>query len=567
MNLPKRILAAIRTLLNDPERVRTIMVPARRAGVVVDHETALTTSAYFRAVSYIAASVAGLPWEVIRETLVRTVKLVNHPVWDLLQRRPNYEMGQFTWREIMVAWALTWGNAVSEIEFDVSGRPIGLWPLSPDRVSVKRGRFQNGGWMHDDSGDIFYVVSNYSGGTSYLPAGRVFHLHGLGFDGLQGYSIISLAARSLGLSLAAERYGEDYFANGAVAAGAVEVPKTLTADAYDRLKQDLNENHVKFGQKFSPLIFEQGSKWNAMALPNKDSQILETREFQIQEICRWTGLPPHKLAELTHATFSNIEELDIEVVNDALMPWIYRLEEEADIKLFTGREQAVRTKINIRGLMRGKDKDRAEYYKTLREIGVYSTNTILRLEDLDPVGPEGDELLVPLNYTTLKRMVSGEAQPPKNPQQVQASYVMLLQDSFLRILRRESNRFEQNRHKFEQNGSFLEWVSELCSQQRDYMTTALEPILTSLLLLCMPNIHINGDLSRILGAAIDGHLERTRRSLEEISAGREATFEIEDRAKQEALDLIERVFASFAGRNSHGTKELQSVSASELQPQ
>jgi HK97 family phage portal protein len=457
----------------------------------------------------------------------------------------------------MVAWALSWGNGYAEIEWDLAGRPIALHPISPDRVQVKRGKIINEGFIADLTGEIYYQVYNYLGGSTYLHASDVFHLHGLGFDGLIGYSIISLAARSLGMTIATEQYAEDFFSNGLVSTGGLKHPKTLSEPAYDRLKKWIKQK-TGFGHKWEPPIFEEGMEWQPMSIAPEEAQMLETRKLQVTDVARWFGLPPHKLADLDRATFSNIEQQSIEVVNDCFMPWIHRLEEEADFKLFSGREQGIRTKINPRGLLRGDDAARATYYKTMHDIGVYSTNTILRLEDLDPVGPEGDELLVPLNYTTLKKLVSSNepapstspALPAPSPDQVQKSYLVLLQDAFERILRRELNRFDQSRHKFSENGAFLEWIEALFGQQREYMKSALEPILTSMALLCIPHARINGNFTAIISAAIDGHMERTRNAFELVISSN-AQFEMKSRARQEARDLIERAFALLIQENSH----------------
>ena len=405
----KSIFSRSQTTPSDPSAVRYITVPMRHAGITVDHDTAMRFSAVFRAVAYISQTVAGLPWDVIRETERKTTKLTSHPVSNILRYRPNPEMSSMSWRETMIAWALTWGNGYSEIELDGAGRPVALWPMSPDRVNMKRDRETN---------EIVYEISSSVNGTTYLPKERVFHLHGLGYDGLTGYSVISLASRSIGLSLAAEFYGEDYFANGLVSTGVIKHPNKLSKEAQERLRASFEENNTKFGKKWRPLVFEEGMEWQSLSIPPEDAQMLETRKFQVNDIARWFGIPPHKLADLERATFSNIEHQSIEVVNDALMPWVNRLEQEANFKLFSGRERGIRTKINVRGLLRGDDASRAAYYKIMREIGVYSTNDIRRLEDMDPVGNEGDALIVQLNQTTLDKLVNGDPMEEQQSQEV-----------------------------------------------------------------------------------------------------------------------------------------------------
>lgn len=545
-NLGFRVKNAARVLLSDPAQHRVLLIPSRHAAVHVDGETALKYSAFYRGVAYISQSVAGLPWDVVRQSPDKTTKLTNHQLWYVLRTRANPEMSAYAFKETMVSHAITWGNGYAEIEFDEANRPLWLWPITPDRVEVKR---------DPDTGQIIYEVANYTKEKTILPAWRMFHLHGLGFDGLQGYSLITLAARSLGISIAAEQYGEDFFANGAVTTGYLTHPKALGDEAYERLKGDM-EGKAKFGHKWRPLVLEEGMEWKSITLNAKDSQLIETRSFQITDIARWLGLPPHKLADLSRSTYSNIEQQSIEVVNDAFMPWVYRLEQEANFKLFTGRERGVLTKINVRGLLRGDDMSRAAYYQIMRNIGVYSTNDIRRLEDMDPVGPEGDELLVQVNQTTLKKLVSGEwnreqsqkqrpgVPPEPDPNQAKQNFAGLVTDAFRRILRREQARYEQVKHKDPEE--FAAWRDEFLPQQRQYMLDALRPIVISLAATIDPGATVldSQNLS-ILEAAITMHIEETRKAFEERTHS-----DIEARARREGDALLERIVVAIVQRRA-----------------
>jgi HK97 family phage portal protein len=172
-----RFLAKPFTRKSDPERSTRISVPLRQAGEMVTHDTAFKFSAFYRGVAYISETIGCLPWEVIRETDTTTRKMVNHPAWNLLKKRPNPEMSAKTWRQTMVAWAISWGNGYSEIECNLAGQPVALWPISPDRVKVRRDA---------ETLEIYYEVDNYVGGTSIIQPENMFHLRGLGFDGLTG---------------------------------------------------------------------------------------------------------------------------------------------------------------------------------------------------------------------------------------------------------------------------------------------------------------------------------------------------------------------------------------------
>lgn len=548
-----RILAAAKTLLSDPARSRGIMLPGRHAGVTVDHEIAMKYSAVYRAVAYISQSVAGLPWEVLADNGDRKTRMLMHPVWRLIRTRPNDEMAGFTWRETMLAWALTWGNGYSEIERDQAGRTVNLWPLSPDRVTVRR---------NAETGKIEYEVLNYFSSPTILAPEDVFHLHGLGFDGLTGYSVITMAARSIGLSIASEMWSEDFFGNGAVAIGGLRHPEHLSDEAYERLKKQLSDRAL-FGHKWHPMILEEGMEWATFAIPAKDAQALEMRQFQVTDIARWFGLPPHKLADLSRATFSNIEQQSIEVVNDALIPWIHRMEQEADRKLLNpSRDRNLGTKMNVRGLLRGDDKSRAEYYQIMRNIGVYSTNAILRLEDMDPVGPEGDELLVQLNQTTLKKLVAGDIPkgppiaPKITPKQLREGFFGVAEAIFGRFLRRESNRFEQSTKKLVDVQEIEKWSDDYFTIYRDSMEEEINKLaigITGAASLTGGQAWVIRDLAR---NALDEHEIASKKAFLSLFEGKNGRFSAETRAKDEAESFISAILAAIAqGGNHHALSE------------
>lgn len=519
----------------DPSQGRFISLPARVAGVRVTEENALCLSAVFRAVSYISQTIASLPWDVISETQQGTQKLTNHPIWKLLHSRPNSEMNAITFRETLVAWAVSRGNGYAFIERNGGGIPTALWPISPDRVSVIR---------DPETKKIYYQVSNGIKEDDFLHPKDVFHVHGLGFDGLQGYSVISYATRSIALGMAAESYGADFFANGAVSTGGLKHPKVLSEDAKERLRKSVEAVMSGHGKRFRIPIFEEGMEWFDMMINPNDAQLILTREFQIREIARWFGLPPHKLMDLGRATWGNIEHQSIEVVNDAFMPWIIRLEQEADAKLFRPTEMGIRTKINVRGLLRGDDKSRAEYYRIMRTIGVYTTNDIRRLEDMDPVGPEGDELLVQLNQITLRQLV-GATETGGKSEITWQSHKMLFSNAYDRILRRETAQFERDKSKITDFSAFSEWFNPFFEKEKFRIKRDIEPIGLSFLMQNSPGSKFNGDLHDGLKNFIDWHIEDSRRIFAEVLSDKIINFYDSERTNSAAKRFFECLMPFF----------------------
>jgi len=451
-----QLLTQIRRILSrviqpdDPQRDRTY-VPMLSSGMTVTHDTALQFSAVFRAVAYISSQLAMMPWRVMTDNNGNKEIAENSSVDRLIHLRPNREMSAFVFRETLIQHALTWGNGYAEIERDLANRPIALWPLSPDRVEVKR----------NDLGEVVYEISGHSGPVKTLSSDKVFHLHGMGFDGLVGYSVINLARRAVGLGIAAEQMGSSFFENGLITNLKIEHPEKLGEQAYKNLKDSLS-NWLKGPKKsFNPLIIEEGMKASTMSMPLDDAQFLETRQFQVEEIARWYGLPPHKLQSLEKATFSNIEQQSIEVVNDALLPWAVRLEQEANFKLF-----AVRAKQNL---------------------GVFSVNEIRELEDMNPV-QYGDKRFVQLNMTTLEK--AGEdpvmPEPVIEEEEDEDEDIEVIAN---KIVRREMFRLHDAAKRYEgDRDGFVSWMVSFFTQHEEYCVKAY--------------LELSIDVSRIISARI-----------------------------------------------------------------
>jgi HK97 family phage portal protein len=222
------------------------------------------------------------------------------------------------------------------------------------------------------------------------------------------------AAQSIGWARATQLFGASFFGNGANLSGVVTMKRALTPSGLELLKQkfaDLYRGPLKGNQT---AFLDNEMEYKPIGIEPEKGQFLETNMFLVEEICRWFGVPPHKIAHLLRATFSNIEHQSIEVVQDSLAPWVKRFEEEADFKLFgPNNRQGFFTKIYLQALLRGDTAARAAYYKTLREIGVFSVNDILALEDMNTIGADGDKRVMQSQFTTLEKI--GETPEPVAP--------------------------------------------------------------------------------------------------------------------------------------------------------
>lgn len=383
----------------------------RQAGEWVNADSAMAIAAVWACVRVISETVAALPWQVIEKVQTRTGtrrerRSDSDQEW-ILATQANPELTAYAFRETLLAHALLWGNGYAEIERSADGRPQWLWPLTPDRVTPKRSA----------TGGLEYEVNQGGAQATIIPARDMFHLHGLGFDGTVGYSVIAVAARSLGLTLALERFGANFFANGAHPGAVLEHPGKLSPEAHANLSKSVQEQ-ISGKNALRPFILEEGMKWQAMTIPPEEAQFLESRRFQVAEVCRWFRVPPHMVADLDKATFSNIEHQAIEFVQHTLMPWCRRLETEADIKLFGAVNRGrVYTKLQLAGLLRGDITSRYNAYATGRQWGWLSANDVREMEDLNGVAG-GDEYLAPMNMVPqdMLRELAEAPEPAPVPQ-------------------------------------------------------------------------------------------------------------------------------------------------------
>lgn len=371
----------------DPQRIfRYWLMPQNPAGVRVTPENALQVSVVWACVDVISKSIAASEWNVFERLKSGNRRLLtDDPLYYLLNVRPNDDMTAIAFREALGIMALTWGNGYAEISRDLSGRAASLYPITPDKCEPRRA---------PDDGRLIYHVWNDDGSEVDLEKEDVFHLRGPSINGLMGDNMIAKAALSIGLTMALERYSATYFGNNTQIGGVLEVPGNLDDKAYSRLVESFEARHRGPNKAHRPFIAEGGAKFNQTTSNAEESQLVLSRQNQVEEICRWYGVPPHKVAHLLRSTNNNIEQQGIEFTRDALKPWCIRNQQESDFKLLSARGKPRFTRIDIEWLSQGDAQARANYYQTMRNIGAYSVNDILKLEGRDTIGPDGDIRLV-----------------------------------------------------------------------------------------------------------------------------------------------------------------------------
>lgn len=357
-------------------------------GLTVSDQKAMRLTAVFGCIRVLAESVGMLPCSLYRLTDKGKEKATDEAVHKLLSVKPNGFMTPQEFQELLVVCLCLRGNFYA-YKVSVLGEVRELLPLDPGRVQAGLNR----AW------EPVYQVTFPDGSTDVLGQNEIWHVRGLTLDGLVGLNPIAYAREAVSLGLATEAHGSRLFKNGAVTSGVLRTDQTLTPEAYKRLKSDFEARHQGLSNAHRPMILEMGLDWKQMGLNAEDSQFLETRKFQLEEICRLFRVPMHMLQNTDRATFSNIESLGIGFINYSLVPYLTRIEQRINTGLIrTSKQGKLYAKFNAGALLRGDMKSRFESYATAINWGIYSPNDCLELEDRNP-RPGGDVYLTPMNMT------------------------------------------------------------------------------------------------------------------------------------------------------------------------
>ncbi|MDU1061628.1 MAG: phage portal protein [Leclercia adecarboxylata] len=350
---------------------------------------AMQMSAVFGCVRVLSESVGMLPCGLFERKKNGKFPAVQERLFKLLSLKPNgFMTPQEFWELLMVCLCLR-GNFYA-YKVKTFGEVVELLPLNPDSVEPKL----NEAW------EPVYRVTFPDGTQDALTQDEIWHVRIFTLDGLKGLNPLAFARHAIELGLATEEHGSRLFGNGAVTSGTLETDQLLSDEAFKRLKVEFQEEHQGLGNSHKPLILEQGLKWKSISLNSEDSQFLETRKFQLEEICRMFRVPLHLVQNTDRATFSNIENLGLGFINYSLIPYLTRIEQRINIGLVPKKKIGViYAKFNAGALLRGDMKSRFDSYKSGIQWGIYSPNECREFEDMNP-REGGDIYLTPLNMTT-----------------------------------------------------------------------------------------------------------------------------------------------------------------------
>ncbi|MEH2590283.1 phage portal protein [Bradyrhizobium sp. AZCC 1721] len=362
--------------LSDPRLIELFGSTPTASGIAVSAQAALRVPAFHSAVRVIAETNATLPLHLYKRVGDVKAKDTGNPLYRLLHDEPNAWSSSYDLRVQMGIDAMLHGNAYAYVN-RIDGQVREIVRLPPTNVTVK---------MPDAIGPPTYEVTESAGGRRLEPFTDVIHIRALSSDGVNGISPVHLGREALALALALEQSHASLHANGAQPGGVLAVKGKLDKDARVRLKEQWQAFQGGTHNKFKTAVLDVDAEWKPLSMTGVDSQHLETRRFQIEEISRLTRVPPHLLSELGRATWGNAAEMGQSFLDYCLLPWIRQWEGALTRALLTPDERKTHfIEFDTSGLVRANLQARSESY--WRAIGgpYLTPNEVRAIENRPPI--------------------------------------------------------------------------------------------------------------------------------------------------------------------------------------
>lgn len=349
------------------------------AGEAITDQNILAISAVWACVNLLAGTIASLPLMVYRinsrgeRTLAR-----DHPLFRILHDSPNYDQTATDFWEYSSASIELWGNSYAAIERNGGGRVAALTPLRPDNVSVRR--LENGNLEYRWTKD----------GENHVGSDRaILHIRGFGGDPLGGMSTLHFGRHAFGLARAIDRAAAGTFSNGMIAQTALTFERWLTDEQRNLAETKLSEKYIGAKNSGRPIILEGGTKIDVLSIKPEDAQMLESRGFSVEEVCRFFGVPPFMVGHTQKVTSfgSGLEQQVLGFQKFTLRRRLKRIEQALEKQLLTPDERArgLTIEFNLEGLLRGDSTARAAFYQSALANGWMTINEVREKENLPRV--------------------------------------------------------------------------------------------------------------------------------------------------------------------------------------
>ncbi len=355
------------------------------AGELVTEGSSMALSAVWACANLISGTISSLPFMVYRPNNAGFNEVdKTHPLYRVLHDSPNYDQSAVDfWDYIQLSLDL-FGNAYADVIRNSDKQVIALRPVKPDTMSVTR----------TPEGPLRYRWTE--NGKSYDRQDRnVLHIRGPGGDPLSGMSVLTVGRQTFSAAIAADRAAAGMFRNGMRPSGILSFAEWLSPENRQIAHENLSQKYLGAVNAGRPFIAEGGMTYQQLSISPEDAQMLETRGFSVEEICRFFGVPPVMIGHTSKTTSwpTGVEQQVLMFQKFTLRRRIKRIEQAVTMQLLSSDDRArgVSVEFNLEGLLRGDSAARASFYQTMTQIGGMTINEVRRLENLPPVDG-GDEV-------------------------------------------------------------------------------------------------------------------------------------------------------------------------------
>lgn len=451
-------------------------------GEVVSVEGALNVTSVLAGFTILMEDIASLPLILYRRLERGKERALRHPYYSLLHDNFNPEHTSMVSREMLIGHMVGWGNYYGQLIWDQRGVVREIWPLAPNRMEVFR-----------ENGERRYLYTESNGNRIPFRQEDILHIPAFGFDGLVGYSRITLARNAIGLARAAEKYGSKIFANDARPSVIFKSQKRMSPEAKTNLRESWDQLYAGAGNAARSAVLEEGLDLETVGFPPEDAQFLQTRQFQVTEIARIFRIPPHMIGDVERSTSwgSGIEQQELSYLNHTLRPWMVRVEQQLHKDLLLSRERRNYIIEHLTDAMLRTDTTaRFEAYAKAITNGWMNRNEVREKENMNPA--DGlDEYLVPLNMGDASEPPAEPAppeppidQPPQEPPPDQNEpqrmrLIPLVEDAIQRALKRESHEVQDAARRWlekDKPEKFSQWLEQFYkSDQPGYLRSTFDP--------------------------------------------------------------------------------------------
>lgn len=360
-------------------------------GVLVNESTAMKFTTVLACIKIISEDIGMIPtqlrkWRDLKDHEKGSDPAYEHPTYDVLAVQPNKEMHSMIFYETAQSHILTSGNMYAYKTINNRGNVSGLKLLDWQDTYTERNK---------ETGEIEYHF-NDRGKEIIFGFDEIFHIPGLGYDGINGYSPISMAREAIGLGLAAEEFAARFYSNGANMGGVITLPNKIRD--IEGLRKELHKKYGGLSKSHEVMVLEEGAEYKRIDMPLADAEFIATREFQDRQLAKIYRMPLKMIQDYSKGgTYNNNEQQELDYVKHTLLPWIVRWEQSISTRILTKKDRMLGyfVRFDIDELLRGDSKTQADVNHIKRQDGIITANEWRAMNNMNPrPEPEADKLLI-----------------------------------------------------------------------------------------------------------------------------------------------------------------------------